>query len=570
MKRTGALLLIISLLLAMIPVSASAASAKSTRIYEAENGTLTGTSVATSIPGYSGSGYVTSFDNDGDSLTVTVSPPSAGLYQIKIRYHSPYGHKQAYLFVNGAAAGNVDFAQTTGFTEIAVTKALLNKGANTIRLDKGWGMYEIDYFAIEPAATPPAHQVSKALVNPAASPATKSLMSYLVDNYGKKILSGQQDYSNVAWIQNNLGKKPAVVGFDLMDYSPSRVEFGASTTEIEKAIDWDLQGGIVTFVWHWNAPKDLINQPGKEWWRGFYTDSTTFDVQYALDHPDSEDYALLLRDMDAIAVQLKRLQDANIPVLFRPLHEAEGGWFWWGAKGAEPCKELYRILYDRLTNYHHLNNLIWVWNSLSPDWYPGDDVVDIVSYDSYPLAGDYSPQVGKYDQLVSLVRDRKLVAMTENSAIPDPDLLPVYHADWSWFTTWGAFDGNANSLDHLKKVYNHDYVVTLDELPNIKTYGLASNAVPAAPASLTATEGHRRVTLNWSKVSGAESYTVKRATKSDGPYSTVASNLRAPSFTDKGLKNGTSYYYVVTAVNSQGASPNSAQVKATPSKDRGR
>ncbi|GIP24351.1 glycosyl hydrolase [Paenibacillus sp. J22TS3] len=567
MKRTSVLLFIISLLLAIVPMSASA---KSSRIFEAESGTLTGTAAAKDTPGYSGTGYVTSFDNDGDSLAVDVSVPSAGLYQITIRYHSPYGHKQAYLFVNGTAAGSVDFEQTTGFTEMAVTKALLNKGTNTIRLDKGWGMYEIDYFAIEPAAAPAVHQVSKALVNPGASSAVKSLMSYLVDSYGSKILSGQQDYSNVAWIQSNLGKKPAMVGFDLMDYSPSRVELGAATTEIEKAIDWDRQGGIVSFVWHWNAPKDLINQPGKEWWRGFYTDSTTFDIQYALDHPDSEDYALLLRDIDAIAIQLKRLQDANVPVLFRPLHEAEGGWFWWGAKGAEPCKELYRILYDRLTNYHHLNNLIWVWNSISPDWYPGDDVVDIVSYDSYPLAGDYSPQMGKYDQLVSLGRDRKLVAMTENGAIPDPDLLPVYHADWSWFTTWGAFDGNANSLDHLKKVYNHDYVVTLDELPNIKTYDLGVKTAPAAPTGLKAVAGNGQVTLKWSETSGAESYTVKRAAKSAGPYTTIAWNLRTPGFTDKGLENGKHYYYVVTAENRLGASPDSAPVKVKPTKVRGR
>ncbi|MNL47203.1 Amylopullulanase precursor [compost metagenome] len=90
-----------------------------------------------------------------------------------------------------------------------------------------------------------------------------------------------------------------------------------------------------------------------------------------------------------------------------------------------------------------------------------------------------------------------------------------------------------------------------------------------APTGLTATAGHGRITLNWSKVSGAESYTVKRATKSDGPYSTVVSNLRAPSFTDKGLKNGKDYYYVVTSVNRLGVSPNSVQVKATPSKERG-
>lgn len=467
-KRIGLTLLALVLLVSMIPGTASAKSGF--RVYEAEKGKLTGTQVEKSVRGYTGKGYVTGFEDEGDAVEVTVKPAKAGLYQIKIRYRAAEGPKQANLSVNGVSAGIVDFAPTASFTEIAVTKAILKKGSNSIRLEKGWGWYQIDSFSVGPVTQTPSHPVAKTLSNPDASSSARSLMSYLVDNYGHRILSGQQDYANVEWLQTNLGKKPAVVGFDLMDYSPSRVKYGAATEEIEEAIEWDRQGGIVAMLWHWNAPTGLIDQPGKEWWRGFYTDSTTFDVGYAMAHPDSEEYALLLRDIDAIAVQLKKLQDADIPVLFRPLHEAEGGWFWWGAQGAEPAKALYRLLYDRLTNEHRLNNLIWVWNSVSPEWYPGDDVVDIVSYDSYPQGGDYNPQIGKYDQLLDLVDDRKLVAMTENGAVPDPDLLQAYRADWSWFSIWGAYDGQANSLEHLKKVFHHAYVVTLDELPDVKTY----------------------------------------------------------------------------------------------------
>ena len=181
-----------------------------------------------------------------------------------------------------------------------------------------------------------------------------------------------------------------------------------------------------------------------------------------------------MRDIDAIAVQLKRLQKAKVPVLWRPLHEAEGGWFWWGAKGPEPAKKLYRLMYDRLTNYHKLNNLIWVWNSENPAWYPGDAYVDIVSIDSYPQAGDYGPLSNRYDNLKGLVNDRKLIALTENGPIPDPDLLQLYRADWSWFVTWsGNFiqDGIQNDRQHLIEVYNHPYVLTLDELPDWKKRG---------------------------------------------------------------------------------------------------
>ena len=90
-----------------------------------------------------------------------------------------------------------------------------------------------------------------------------------------------------------------------------------------------------------------------------------------------------MKDIDTIAVELKKLQSASVPIIFRPLHEAEGGWFWWGAKGPEPAKKLWDILYDRLTNKHKLNNLIWEWNSVATSWYPGNSKVDLVSADTY-------------------------------------------------------------------------------------------------------------------------------------------------------------------------------------------
>lgn len=83
-------------------------------------------------------------------------------------------------------------------------------------------------------------------------------------------------------------------------------------------------GPRLTCYIDWNAPSGLIDIEGKEWWRGFYTDSVTFDVAAALADTTNPDYLLLIRDIDAIAVQLKRLADANVPILWRPLHEAEG------------------------------------------------------------------------------------------------------------------------------------------------------------------------------------------------------------------------------------------------------
>lgn len=321
------------------------------------------------------------------------------------------------------------------------------------------------------------HEVEKALINPKATEEALALMSFLVDHYGKVILSGQQEYPNkkladVNYVRLHTGKTPAVLGLDFIDNTPSRVARGTSANETDVAIDWyHNRGGIVAFTWHWNAPKDLIDEPDKEWYRGFYTNATTFDLKYALENKDSEDYALLMADIDAIAVELQKLQEAKVPVLWRPLHEAEGGWFWWGAKGPKPVIELWKIMYDRLTYEHELNNLIWVWNSVNAAWYPGDDYVDILSYDSYPGEYNYTAVSAQFEQLLRLGQGKKLIAMAENGPIPDPALMQETKAYWSWFSTWdGSVLREHNDIEHLHYVYNDPYVYTLEDLPDLKNY----------------------------------------------------------------------------------------------------
>lgn len=147
-------------------------------------------------------------------------------------------------------------------------------------------------------------------------------------------------------------------------------------------------------MWHWNAPVGLYDTDEQPWYSGFYTEATDFNISTALADTTNANYTLIIRDIDAIAEQLLRLQDANVPIIFRPLHEAEGAWFWWGAQGPEPCKKLYDILYNRLTEHHGLNNLIWMWNSLAPAWYPGDETVDILSTDVY--ADDHGVSISSF------------------------------------------------------------------------------------------------------------------------------------------------------------------------------
>lgn len=299
------------------------------------------------------------------------------------------------------------------------------------------------------------------------------------------MLTGQQigvvSTPEFEMIHRVTGKYPAVGGFDFMNYSPSRVERGAECRDTDLAIDWWNRGGIVTFCWHWNAPKDLIDlPPDRTWGSGFYTKATTFDVQRAMSDQDSEEYRLLIRDIDAISDQLKRLQDEGVPVLWRPLHEASGGWFWWGAKGPEPCIALWKLMYERMTHVHGLNNLIWVWNGQHKDWYPGDAYVDIIGEDIYPPAQDYGSQAERFRMAESYTAARKIIALTENGVVPDPDRMLADDCPWAWNCTWyGSFvftgEGDERvyseeytDAEQLVKTYAHPFTVTLDELPNLK------------------------------------------------------------------------------------------------------
>jgi mannan endo-1,4-beta-mannosidase len=313
--------------------------------------------------------------------------------------------------------------------------------------------------------------IASQLVDPDATPRTQGLMRYLVSVYRTKILSGQQSRADADYLKTLTGRHPAIVGFDLMNYSPSRVERGSQSTDVDEAIAWSRdEGGIVTLSWHWNAPADLVDSDEWPWWKGFYTKGTTFDFARAIYDRSSTERRLLIRDIDAIAVQLARLEDAGVPVLWRPLHEASGEWFWWGAHGPQAYIQLWRLLYDRLANHHRLHNLIWVWNGQHRDFYPGDAYVDIVAEDIYDAERDYEPQEAKYREASRYTSMPKLVALSETGALLDPVRLVASAARWSWFTLWSGDFARAQTWneDAMKReVYGSDFVITLDELPDL-------------------------------------------------------------------------------------------------------
>jgi mannan endo-1,4-beta-mannosidase len=311
--------------------------------------------------------------------------------------------------------------------------------------------------------------VGTGLVNPNSTQATQNLYKFMSDEFQTNIISGVYGINDSNYIKSVSGKYPAIVTFDFMDYSPSRAPYGAVGTDTTTAINWANTpqaqggGGIVGFSWHWNAPDCLSPGP---WYSGFYTYATCFNLANTLANPGGTDYANMIRDLDAIAAQLQILQNAGIAVIWRPLHEAQGGWFWWGASGPGPYKQLYQLMWNRFVNVHHLNNLIWCWvantgdnTSGNTDWYPGDQYVDVV-------VSDYATSQNTYNYMRSNFSS-KLLALAECNQPDDPNSTPYL---WDYFVTWAGFPQSKSTPSYLNNVYNNPKVITLDKLPDLANY----------------------------------------------------------------------------------------------------
>ena len=170
------------------------------------------------------------------------------------------------------------------------------------------------------------------------------------------------------------------------------------------------------------------------------------------------------KTMDVIADILRRFQDENIPILWRPFHESYGTWFWWGAKGAKVARDLYRLMFDYYTGEKNLHNLLWVWNSDIEEAYPGDEYVDVVSMDVYLPEYQSTDYADVYEKLVAATSRDKVAALAEVGYLPDVDLLQKSRIPWAYYMTWSkefCIGEKYNSVENLKKMYDSEYAVTL-------------------------------------------------------------------------------------------------------------
>ncbi|MBS5731518.1 MAG: beta-mannanase [[Eubacterium] siraeum] len=454
------------------------------KTYEAENGKLSNDMSVISGGNASGGKSVGKFESDRSYCQIKINVPSDGIYDIVIRSMGIGGPKENDIYTDGKKVGTFT-SENNKFSDYTVSAVSLTKGDHNIRIIKSWGWIELDKITVKTGAkiSNSTYNITSSLVNKNSTANTKKLYSFLKDSYGKYVITGQQcdggiNGNEFKAIKNLTGDYPALLGLDMMDYTPSRTALGASSSAVEKAIEFANKGGIVTFCWHWNAPTEYLNSTANSpdgWWGGFYTQSSKFDIAKVMNGQDAKGKKLLDRDIKEIAKQLKRLEKAGVPVIWRPLHEGSGGWFWWGAKGSDAYKKLWKYLYKELTNTYGCNNLIWVYNGQSADWYPGDEYVDIVGEDIYPGNHVYDPQVSRFRQAINYGSKTKITALIENGCIFDIDSAVSINALWSWFMTWGGeFTVNGSNYSEkyteksvIKKMYASKYSLTLGSLPKI-------------------------------------------------------------------------------------------------------
>ena len=489
---------------------------------------LDGMKVWTSIyekqcPGYSGEGFIYLA---GGSAAFTVDAPEDGMYEIKTRYIQilDADARQQTIKVNGKKT-MVGFPHAESWTDISFGKFRLNKGVNEIEILTEYGYAALDTITVEKAVLPELN-IAPELTDPKATKETQGLMNYLCDMYGNHMLSGQQEIygnghtedqpggysgeyllgyeSEFEWIKDNFGAYPAIRGFDMMNYNPI---YGWDDGTTERIIEWGTErNGIPTVCWHINLPVNFTSYEVGElvdWSEASYKPNKSFSVANA-SVEGTKEYEYTMLTIDCLAQELLKVQDAGVPILFRPYHEAEGNpgdaWFWWGQDGPEAYKNLWKLLYTTLTEKYDLHNLIWIYNSYtyasSPEWYPGDEWVDIVGYDKYNCVYNRNDGLsncpnedaisGTFYDLVDLTNNKKLVAMTENDTVPSLKNMEVEKANWLWFCIW--YDNGSdnfltgedkNNYDTLKEIYTSDYCITLDELPDWKNYEYQGSAEPA-------------------------------------------------------------------------------------------
>ncbi len=307
-------------------------------------------------------------------------------------------------------------------------------------------------------------------VTPNASEEAKDLLKFIYEISGKNTLTGQHCqplYKDVLVERVNdlTGHYPALFGQDFGFSSPNSLD-GINFRQriVDDAIKWHSKGGIVTLMWHATPPnmdepvsfkEGIQSKLSDNEWKDLTTEGTELNLRWK-------------SQVDVIAFFLKQLRDANVPVLWRPYHEMNGKWFWWGGReGKDGYQKLFIMLFDRLVNFHKINNLIWVFNGneIGPPWvetydkfFPGHDYIDILATDVY--RNNYN--IDDYKSLMELANG-KPIALGEVGHMPSIEQLKA-QPKWTWFMCWADFIFTANTDEERNTIFKSGITLTLDEL----------------------------------------------------------------------------------------------------------
>ena len=301
-------------------------------------------------------------------------------------------------------------------------------------------------------------------VTPGAAPAAAELLSTLHELSGRAILAGQHNQpvhgSAMTELATRLGGAvPALWGQEIGFSAPGTLDgVDHRAANADEAVRWHRRGAVVSYTWHAVCPLD--DEP-VEFEGGILRPFPDADFDALLD-TGSGLHARWRAQVDVAAGVLLRLQDAGVPVLWRPYHEMNGPWFWWGGR-PERYRVLWRLLHERLVHHHGLRNLVWVWSpnsaygSAEPfgPWFPGGDVVDALAVDTY--GGHWERE--HYDALLELA-DGRPVGFGEVGALPPLDVLDEQDR-WCWFTAWADLLASENDPAHVRAVYARERTRTL-------------------------------------------------------------------------------------------------------------
>jgi hypothetical protein len=287
---------------------------------------------------------------------------------------------------------------------------------------------------------------------------TKKVYEYLCELEGNGCISAQQESTwmdspeyEMEYIFDASGKYPAIRGLDYMNDDFEGVN--------ERAEEWWDKGGLVTICWHCGADFSGAWKESQE------TEINDWDKALT---EGTDEYKALIEGMDKGAKALKELKEKGVTVIWRPFHEADGMWFWWGKGDSDNFKKLWRIMYERYTGEWGLDNLIWIQGfshngEKINKWYVGDKYCDIVGADTYD--GGAQPEL--YDTVKKVHAKNKPICLHECGDNPFTDQLE--ETKWLWFMTWHTeYLTDNNTPEELNDLYNSEYIITLDELPKFK------------------------------------------------------------------------------------------------------